>query len=394
MTLEALAAIPLACSGLGLVALAVQALALRRHLARSAAVPSATPGISILKPLCGVDDGLEANLAAFAALDYPGYEVVLGVRSASDAAWSVARAAAARWPGRFRVVVQRGEPGLNPKVNQLVGLARVARHDLLVVSDSNVRPPPGYLGEIAACLEDDAVGLVTHPVVGVGERRLGSMLENLHLAGSVAPGVVAAKLVGRRDVVIGKSMALRRSDLAALGGFESVKDVLAEDYVLGLRVPAELGKRVEVARRPVHNVVQRASVSQFAARYRRWGVMQRHAVGRFPYAAAVLLNPVLFAAAGAAADRSATALAGLGAVCAAKAAVDGLAARAVRPGGFRLRQLAVSPLKDLVFGACWAHGLVRNEIDWRGTRLAVGKGTRLAPVGDPSAVAAEELAQA
>lgn len=364
---------------LGLAVLAAQSVALRRHLGRPPATPGATPPVSILKPLCGLDDRLEENLASFAALAYPEYEVLLGLRSADDPALGPARQAARRWPGRIRIVFQRGDPGHNPKVNQLVTLARAARHDLLVVSDSNVRVDPGYLAGIAAALEDEAVGLVTHPIVGIGERRLGSVLDHLHLAGAIAPGVVGAKRLVGRDIVVGKSMALRRRDLDALGGFEAVKDVLAEDYVMGLMITRDLGKRVVVAGTPIHNVSERRSLADFAARYRRWSVLQRQAVGPVAYCAQALLNPVLLAAVAAAGARTPLALGLLAGVCAAKAAIDGASARALRPGGFTLRHLALVPAKDLLVGGAWLFGLVRRDVAWRGTRLVVGRGTRVEP---------------
>ncbi len=381
-----LSAVLFAAAAVGLAALLAQCASLRRHVRGPAAVPRSQPPISILKPLCGLDDALEENLARFAALDYPEYEVVLGVRSASDAAWSVARAAARRWPGRFRAVLQRGEPGMNPKVNQLVTLARAARHDVLVVSDSNVRVAPGYLSEIAALLEDASVGLVTHAIVGVGEERLGSLMDHLHLAGSVAPGVVAAKRLAGRDIVVGKSMALRRGDLARMGGFEAVKDVLAEDYVMGLMVSRVLGKRVAVGRLPIENVSAGRTVGEFAARYQRWSVLQRQAVGPWVYASMALLNPVLLAAIAVAVAPCAAGLCALAGACVAKTALDGAAARALRPGGFGLGQLAMVPVKDLVFGVAWAYGLVRRDVEWRGSRLRVLPGTRLErqPAGGPA----------
>ena len=383
-----------AASAAGLGALAVQLAALLRHL--RAAAPrrgtlalrrtrkggaEACEGISVLKPLCGADDELERNLEAFARLDHPRYEVLLGLRDLRDAACPVACAAAARWPGVFRVVLQRGEPGLNPKVNQLVTLARTARHDVLVVSDSNVRVPAGYLREIANHLRDERVGLVTHPVVGIGERSLGAVLENLHLAGSIGPGVVAAKLLAGRDVVVGKSMAFRRRDLEALGGFESAKDVLAEDYVLGVRVSRELGKHVAIGETPVENVNQHRSVSAFLSRYDRWCVMQRKIVGSPVYASQALLNPVALAVAGALADPGAASAALLAAACAAKVALDGAAARALRPGGFRPWQLALVPAKDLLFAWSFLRGFLRSTVEWRGHRLRVLAGSRLALPG-------------
>ena len=372
-----LAVLLFAVAAVGIVLVAAQGLALRRHLAGAAPAGVQRPPISILKPLCGVDDGLRENLALFAALEYPEYEVVLGVKSASDPAWEVARAAARRWPRRFKVVVQRGEPGLNPKVNQLLTLARAARHDVLVISDSNVRVQPRYLAEIAALLEDEGVGLVTHPVVGEGATRLGSLFDQLHLAGAIAPGVVAAKRFCGRDIVVGKSMAFRRRDLVAMGGFEAVKDVLAEDYVMGLLVPERLGKRVALAPSAVRNVSQRQGVSAFSARYCRWAVLQRQLVGPGLYAAQALLNPVLLAAAALACDRTALAAAGFAGTCVAKSALDGAAARALSPGGLATWQLAFVPLKDVLFGGAWAYGFVRREVSWRGTRLLVGPGSRV-----------------
>jgi ceramide glucosyltransferase len=370
--------------GAGLAALAAQWFVLRQHLRKQPPVPRRTPPISVLKPLCGLDDGLEANLAVFADLEYPEYEVLLGVKSTRDPAWKVACAAARRWPERYRVVLQRGEPGLNPKVNQLITLAGAALHEILVVSDSNVRVDRRYLLEIAALLEDDTVGLVTHPIVGVGERRLGSILDHLHLAGSVAPGVVAAKLLAGCDIVVGKSMAFRRGDLRALGGFEAVKDVLAEDYVMGSMVNQVLGKSVAVGHRPVQNVSERRTVADFSARYCRWGVLQRQAVGPFLYTSQVLLNPVLVAAAAAAVERTPAAIAAFGLTCAARAALDGASARLLRAEGFGLRKLALAPVKDLVLGAAWAYGFLRRDIAWRGTRLVVQRGTRIeAPVSRP-----------
>src|SRR5512136_3280241 len=256
----------LALAALGLAVLAVEGRALRRQLSLPVPVPGDPRPISVLKPLRGVDDDLARNLESFAAQDGVAFDVLLGLHDASVPAAPVAREAERRWPGIFRVVFQEGEGGMNPKVSQLASLVPAARHPILVISDSNVRVGPGYLAEIAARLEDPAVGLVTHLIAGVGERSEGALLDNLHLAGGVAPGIAAAKRIAGRDVVMGKSMALRRADLEALGGLAPVKDVLAEDYVIGLAVPARLGKRVEIACRPIANVIRRRSLLQFVLR--------------------------------------------------------------------------------------------------------------------------------
>ncbi len=367
----------------GLAILGIQLVTLRMHMRRPRPITTKFKPISILKPLCGVDDGLEANLEQFATLDYPNYELLLGVRDLEDPALPLAEACARRHPARVRVVIQRGEPGMNPKVNQLITLERVACHPILVISDSNVRLRPGYLEEIAAGLSDPGVGLVTHPIVGVGEERLGSLLDNLHMVGNCATGTVSAKTIVDRDIVVGKSMAMRRSDLRSLGGFEAVKDVLAEDYVMGLAVVRQLRKRVLLGK-PIENVSARRPLSHFISRYYRWSVLQRKMVGLPAYCAQLLLNPIVLALVGAAVAPSRKALLLLAAATVAKIAVDAAAGLMLR-GGFPLHALALIPLKDLLVAWAWLVGLVRNTVDWRGSRLVVLRGTRLA-VSDGQAI--------
>jgi ceramide glucosyltransferase len=273
--------------------------------------------------------------------------------------------------------VQAGSPGLNPKVNQLIGLAAAARHEILVVSDSNVRVESDYLEEIAALFEDRRVGIVTHAIAGAGEERLGSLLDNLHMAAYVSPGVLAARKVAGKDIVVGKSMALRRADLERLGGFAVVKDVLAEDYVLGLLVTQRLGLRVAVASRPIWNLSRDRSLRDFVHRYQRWSVIHRQAVAPLTYGAQALLNPMPLALAAALAAPSPVSFATFGALYAAKIAIDNLCARRLRSRGFGLRAVVAVPLKDLLLTWAWARAYLLDHVDWRGNRLRVTRGTRL-----------------
>lgn len=359
----------------------VQIAMLQRFLARPPRVPKSTPGISILKPLCGVDDDLEENLKSFVALEYPTYEILLGVRSEKDAAYPVARAAVARWPKRFSLHIQEGEPGLNPKVNQLMTLAKYAKYDILIVSDSNVRVHPGYLSDSAACFEDPGVALLTHPVAGIGEERLGSLLDNWYMTTHFSPGMVSAKELVDQDLVIGKSMGFRREYLDALGGFGSAKDVLAEDYVMGRRTRNELKKRVAIGRHPVLNVSERRSVSDFIARYERWSVMQHKAAGFIMYLLQTLMYPVFLASIGLLLHPSALTLKLFFGLMATKMIFDQLQGHMLRPGGFKWWTMFLVPLNDLLVGYCWFHGLVHDRVIWRGNVLDVGDGTKLYPIG-------------
>jgi ceramide glucosyltransferase len=375
----------LAAALVGIVALAVQLVCVlcyhqRRPRVQAPVSGSEPRGISILKPLCGVDDDLEANLACFATLEYPAYEVVLGVKDTQDPAYEVARTAVARWPHVMRLELQHGEPGLNPKVNQLITLAGVARYDLLVISDSNTRVGPDYLEEIAHTFEDPKVGCISHPVSGTGERTLGSLMDNLYQSTTTGAGQIAAKQAADQDLVVGKSMALRREDLESLGGFYSVRNVLAEDFVIGQWVTRRLGKRAVVARSPVYNVSREKSVKAFFKRYVRWSIIHHTCIPTPVYLAQSLLNPLPWALLGTLLSPSARALGMVGAVLLAKLVHDVTIFHLSRPGQTTpWRTVPAVLLKDLLLFVAWTNGLFARSVDWRGNKLRVLPGSRLVP---------------
>jgi len=375
MELQTAALLLLVLTGLGVLIALLQLAALSWHRRRRRRWPIATAGISILKPLCGADDGLAESLERFATLDYPVYELLLGVKDRSDPAYAVARAVEARWPRHVRVVLQRGAPGLNPKINQLLTLNAAARYDIVLISDSNTRAERDYLHEVAAHFADPEVGLVTHALVGRGERTLGAAMDNLHLTTAIAPGVVSAKLFAGHDIVVGKSMALRREDLRELGGFRAFADVLAEDYFIGRAVGEQLGKRIVIAQSPVTAVASHKTVGEFLSRYRRWSVIHRHAVPLSVYVGVPLLSPMTLALVACTLSPSfwQATLAGV----VAKLGIDVATARLVRRMPITCETIAALLLKDLLINYCWAHGLVSNTIDWRGNARVVRKGTRL-----------------
>jgi ceramide glucosyltransferase len=359
----------------GLTLIAIQSVSLRHHLNEVPQVPRLLPAMSILKPLCGADDELAANLECFATLDYPNYELLLGVASTHDTAYPVACAAQRRWPNRVRVVIQRGEPGMNPKINQLITLQSAARHGIVVVSDSNIRVEPGYLHEIAALLEDPEVGLVTHSVVGVGAESLGSRLEALYLDSGISGGMIAAQRVADKSYVVGKSMALRQDDLRAMGGFDRFKDVLAEDFVMGRVVAEKLGMCVAHGKRPVQNVTVRRSVEQTFRRFERWSVLQRQAVGFWLYFGQVLLHPMLLGVLAFAISPTRWTATVAALVFVEKLLLDARSAEALGTEDLAWQDWLALPLKDLLIAACWLMGFFKDTVDWRGHELRVLPGT-------------------
>jgi ceramide glucosyltransferase len=360
----------------------------RRALARRPPPGGPAPPISILKPLKGLDDGLEANLESFAAQQYPCFEILLCAEDPDDPALAIARRLKARHPGIAISVLVCDRPiGLNPKVNNLHAMMGRARYPHLLISDSNVRVTPTYLLEMAAELADARVGLVTSMIAGIGERTLGSALENMHLVSFVAGATVGARTILRRACVVGKSMLFHRSDLQAVGGLDSVRNVLAEDYLLGQQFQ-HAGFKVALSATPVGTVNEQWDVSRFVERHLRWTQMRRHvSIGAF--IAELFLNPVLWLsalviAAGAGAVTESLPrlwlLVGGALGVGLKVGSDAALVRRMRGAPVSLADLAFVPIKDLLIGAIWVIAAFRRTIDWRGNRFRIGAGSVLLPL--------------
>lgn len=344
---------------------------------RPAALPPVRPWVSILKPVAGADEELEENLSSFADLDYPAYEILFGVASLGDPAVPILERFIAAHPGLPARLVKTTPPRgeiLNPKVAQLIDLTRAARGSVIVVSDANVRVPRTYLRSVVESLIRPGVGLVSSLIVGTGERGFGAALENAQLGASIGPAVVAAHRLFGRPITVGKSMAMRRVDLARVGGWESVAGVLAEDDMLGKRFH-DLGYGVELSLDAVENRNVTCSPRRSIERHARWAKMRRAIEPAF-FLLEPLLSPIAVALATAVVAPSTLALHILVFAVVLQTLLAFLAhaaAGAQRP----LALAAIEPVRALAALGCHLLALASRRVSWRGNAFVLGPGSTL-----------------
>jgi ceramide glucosyltransferase len=195
--------------------------------------------ISILKPLAGVDEGLEANLRSFFAQQYGEFEILFAVHDAADPAIALVDKLRREFPAVPTQLIVSGDPPYpNAKVYSLDRMLQAARHEIVVMGDSDVRVSPRLLEILAREFQDERVGLITCPYRAVAGRSLWSEMEAVFMNTEFLGGVLVARLLNGMDFALGPTIAVRKSALAQIGGFDFLKDYLAEDFVMGNRVAA------------------------------------------------------------------------------------------------------------------------------------------------------------
>jgi ceramide glucosyltransferase len=228
-------------------------IAARSYLAQRIPAARDLPPISVLKPLAGVDEGLETNLRSFFEQDHPAFELLFAVREHNDAAIPVVQALQEQFPARASRLLVTGEPPYaNAKVFSLDRMLAEARHDLLVMSDSDIRVAPGFLTSLAAEFTDLNIALATCPYRAVAGESLWSKLEAEGMNTEFLAGMVVARMIEGVRFAVGPTLAARKTVLEKIGGFHILKDYLAEDFVLG-KFAAEAGFGVILSRNVVEH---------------------------------------------------------------------------------------------------------------------------------------------
>src|SRR3984885_5213019 len=345
---------------------------------------SFTPPVSVLKPIRGLDPDAAKNLASFCRLDYPVYEIVFCVDADDAAVLSVLARLTNDFPEcRIRVLYGSGRVATNDKVAKLARLVSDAAHEVVVISDSDVRVRPDYLRRVVAPLRDRRVGAVTCFYVPTELTTLTDHLQSVGMMSDFYAGVLVAWQLDGIKFALGPTIATTRARLDGFGGYAELENRPADDLLVG-RLIAEQGYEVVLLRYSIETVCDYGSLSDLLHKRLRWIVVMRHMrpwghlglllTQGLPWSlAAVLLHPSAWVAVGY--------LGGYLALRVAMTWIIGI--HGLRQLGLR-RQMPLIPVWDGVAFAIWLTSFGRNSIRWRGADYHIRDG-RLVPVASARA---------
>ncbi len=334
------------------------------------------PPVTILKPVCGLEKHLKANLRSACLQDYPDYQVVFSVQRSDDPALALLWELQAEYPDRVSVATESLHVCPNPKIANLMGAMLHARHEMLVISDSDVCLGPDYLRRIIAPLADPEVGLVCTLYRATAADRWFEKMELLTLNADFIPSVVFAYMTGASKCCLGSSMAVRRTALMRLGGLAAFGSYLAEDYEMGRRL-WENGTRMVLVPYWVDLVVELKDLSHWWNHQVLWDQKTRAArpAGFF---ATIVTRSIPFAILFAAFHPvHALGWAVMGGALFLRLSCAGLTMGVGLGDRQGVKSLALLPLRDVAGLFFWALALVRREIGWRGSRLLLTAGGRV-----------------
>ncbi len=275
------------CAFIGVVQQFIGTLLVERFAAQPAAAPPVAVPVSILKPLCGVEPLTELALESFFLVEYPSFQLVFGVQSATDPVLEIVARLRARYPAHdVTVVIDATLHGSNRKVSNLINMLTVAKHETLVMSDADIHVPPYFLNSVISALQEPNAGLVTTLYTALpGTPHLATTLGANQINYSFLPGALLARRLGRQDC-LGVTMALTRETLALVGGLQAVANHLADDQVLGRLVRAK-GYALTLANVIPATTVPEANFTELFFHELRWARTIR-ALVPVAYAASVL----------------------------------------------------------------------------------------------------------
>ena len=336
------------------------------------------PGVSLLKPLHGAEEGLYDNLNSFCRQDYPGLvQVIFGLRDPEDPAVAVVRRLQAELPGAdLALVIDAKTTGANGKISNLVNMAPSIRHELVVIADSDIRVEADYLQRLAGAIAQPGVGLVTCLYRGMASGGVWSRLAAMGINYHFLPSVLVGLALGRADPCFGSTMALRRETLARIGGFEAFVNHLADDHAIGAAVRGGAG-RILVPRMILGHLCRERSAGEMLRQELRWARTLR-LLDPAGFFGSAVTHPLPFALLALALSSGAPW--GIGALALAvlcrlllQSQVDRVIG-SIGGGTFWL-----GPIRDLLSFAVFVASHFTDAVTWRGQRFRVNRDGTLIP---------------
>ena len=344
---------------------------------RAANSQAALPAVTVLKPIYGLDRELEPGLRSFCEQDYPQVQIVMSLQRHDDPALPLLRQLEAEYPERVTVVIGESPPSVNGKVQNMVIGMTAARHEHLVVSDSDVYAPRDYLKRMVAPLANPKLGFVCSLYRIRGARNLAERLDMLSITADFMPSVIFTYMTRAAIFCLGASIAFRRSDLEAVGGMGAFAEYLVEDHELGRRLHE---RDLDVCLLPltIDLTPDYADLNAWWRHQVYWDQNTRAA--NLPgFALTILTRAVPFSLLFALASGLSTI--GLSVLLGAIAIRVGSAAliAAIEHDRETLGALPWLPLRDVLALASWALALTRNTFEWRGNTFKLTRGGRIVP---------------
>lgn len=366
-------------ASLGCVYLLAASFAIYNFPRRRRRTPAPAIPVTILKPLHGAEPGLAERLALLSRQAYEGpIQIICGVRDASDPAIAAVTQVANDNPqAHIDIRIDPREYGSNRKVSNLVSIFPLARHDTIVISDSDIEVGPYYLADVTAELARPGVGAVTcvyHGIAGSGFwSRQAALAINTHFL----PNVIAAVTFGFAQPCFGASIAIRRTVLACIGGFQPFADYLADDYAIGAAV-RNAGWTVSIQPFSIGHVCFAATLNAMLANELRTARTVR-SIDPVGYCGTIVTHPFPLALIGALLGGGCNAIA-LAVFAMACRGTIGLSAE--RAFGLERQSYWLMPLRDLLSFAVFVLSFFGATVSWRGTRYRVSADGRLTPASN------------
>ncbi len=351
----------------------------RRSAPLSTASQTFTPPVSNLKPIRGLDPDAYENFASFCRQDYPEYELLFCVGDEDDPSVPILQKLARDFPERrIRVLVGSGGAGSNDKVVKLARLAGEAQHDVVVISDSDVRVRPDYLRSVVAPLVDPKVGAVTCFYVPIEDKTFADNLQTIGMFSDFYCGILVARQLDGVKFALGPTIATTRSRLAGFGGYEAIDNRPADDLLVG-RLIAEQGYEVKLLPYTILTVADYGSMRDLLHKRLRWIVVMRH-LRPWGHFGLLLTQGLPWSLTAIAIHPSASVVFGyLGAYLFLRFAMTWLVGIRGLKQHVLWKKLALIPVWDALAFGIWLTSFSRNSIRWRNAEYDIRDGL-LVPV--------------